>query len=204
MKFTKDMFCIAYLFLHCNGSIEAAEEEKFSGFVDMYNEAVDDYDKIESEDIRSGANDLLEENSNVRKCIFGVIDENYFDYEEKVSLLWLLVSMAYADGNCDTVEENLLQRVFGKLALEDDTILLELKDTAETLLAIERKLDTIRGTKCFAVNMQDTQVCSPSHSKESGLIYEWSEQNNANIYSECKKEQEYALSSVEALTTQGE
>lgn len=139
MKFTEDMFRIACLFLHRNGDMGKYEKQKFCSFVDAFNGTADEWDRIAAKEIISDVEEQLEDDDDIEQNIADMIDGTYFDYEEKVSLVWLLVNMAYADGNCDDTEKDLLQYVFDEAEIEDESILMELEDTAETLLAIEAK-----------------------------------------------------------------
>lgn len=142
MEMNKTMFSIAYLFLHCDGNLSPSEEQKFDEFIASARYVSDDAKNEVVATTKAALNKAFDE-SDIPKIVHEeiqrVIDDRgrYFSYEEKISCLWLLVNMAYADGECSATEEDLLRFVFRKFALADKSILLDFEDTARTLLALE-------------------------------------------------------------------
>lgn len=104
-----------------------------------------------------GLKGALKEKYYAQKVIEEFVSDSCYDTEEKLSFIWLLVNMAYANGECDSKEKELLEYVFEKLVTEDlsddeadevanKALLAEFMDTAVALLAIEKKREYVHGT----------------------------------------------------------
>lgn len=169
MELSEEMISIVYLFMNCDGKITEEEKEKFGFFVDELNKNL--YSKVdmneiihECENIFNTAFDKNDLPNVIEQKIKEIIRYAYFSYEEKISLLWLLVDISYADGNCAESEKKLMRSIFHMLELTDKSILYDLEDTAKAELAIEsrreeaKRLDYETGKKLMEELEEEQKV----------------------------------------------
>lgn len=175
MELKEEMFSIVYLFMNCDGNISNEEKNKFSMLVENYNKNAPSWNQInasevafECEKVFNSAFDKDDLPNVIEQKIKEIISYTYFSYEEKISLLWLLVDSAYADGTCAESEKKILRSVFHMLELTDKSILYDLEDTAKAALAIEsrredaKKLDYESGKKIMEELDEEQKVLASS------------------------------------------
>lgn len=149
MNLKKEMISIVYLFMNYDGKITEEEKEKFRFFVDELNKNLHskiDLNKIihECENIFNTAFDKEDLPLVIENNIKKIIESSYFNIQEKISLLWLLVDISYADKNCNDSEKKLLKSIFHMLNLKDKSLLYDMEDTAKAALLIETKRESAK------------------------------------------------------------
>lgn len=198
MELKEEMFSIVYLFMNCDGNISDEEKEKFSLLLENYNKTA--FSSIFITDIIVACKRVFDSAFDkddlpnvIEQKIKEIIRYTYFSYEEKISLLWLLVDFAYADGTCAESEKKLLRSIFHMLELTDKSILYDLEDTAKAALAIE----TRRNRSWLATWFSPTQSGNGDAKK---LDYE----TGKKLLEELDEEQNVLVKSINELIEEGE
>lgn len=198
MELKEEMFSIVYLFMNCDGNISDEEKEKFSLLLENYNKTafssifITDI-IVACERVFDSAFDKDDLPNVIEQKIKEIIRYTYFSYGEKISLLWLLVDFAYADGTCAESEKKLLRSIFHMLELTDKSILYDLEDTAKAALAIE----TRRNRSWLATWFSPTQSGNGDVKK---LDYE----TEKKLLEELDEEQNVLVKSINELIEEGE
>lgn len=198
MELKEEMFSIVYLFMNCDGNISDEEKEKFSLLLENYNKTA--FSSIFITDIIVACKRVFDSAFDkddlpnvIEQKIKEIIRYTYFSYGEKISLLWLLVDFAYADGTCAESEKKLLRSIFHMLELTDKSILYDLEDTAKAALAIE----TRRNRSWLATWFSPTQSGNGDAKK---LDYE----TGKKLLEELDEEQNVLVKSINELIEEGE
>lgn len=160
MDSKKLMLKFAYFFLIADGKITDEENAKFDEILvsmtkdsngdvkksiieecnQILSQSVDEMDRYEV--IREEFERLLPEISD-RNGSWGDFESLFTRYQELEKkdfkkLLWMCVNISYADGVCSQIEERLLRFLTRRLKI-DISLLLEMEDSAQTLIALEKK-----------------------------------------------------------------
>lgn len=131
IRVTKEMLKCAYFMMSADGKITLSELQKFDTFGRQYYAFTNERDSIISECAekinRLGIKKATE------PCLPTWLDDN-----QKRYLLWILVNIAYADGEYAAAEKELVHYAAKEMEM-DESLVLEMEDSAETLLALKEK-----------------------------------------------------------------
>ncbi|MCM1128365.1 MAG: TerB family tellurite resistance protein [Alistipes senegalensis] len=143
---TKDMLKCAYFMMSADGKITLPELQKFELFCEEYpgsdwaqNSIISECDE---EIARHGVYVAT------KKLLLACLDD-----EQKRYLLWILVNIAYADGEYAAAERELLRYAAKEMEM-DESLVLEMEDSAETLLALKEKEKWMAGRKTGQANLE--------------------------------------------------
>lgn len=141
---TKNMLKCAYFMMSADGKITPSELQKFDIFGKEYDEFENDRNSIisecEEEIKRLGIKEAI------KSCLPGAKNSSLFAFLEllltkdhhKRYMLWMLVNIAYADGEYAAAEKELVRYAAKEMEM-DESLVLEMEDSAETLLALKKK-----------------------------------------------------------------
>jgi hypothetical protein len=148
---------VAYLFLSLDNKVDKTALRKIDELGNDMDNYSDKKDKIigECEDLISqsfdstdrydvifeGINKIVGNSSNQP---FGLLGHPK-DYVDKKQCLWILVNLAYFDGSYTDSERKLIRALVRKWEI-DKSILIEMEDTAETLIELNKHKTWIKTT----------------------------------------------------------
>lgn len=134
---TKEMLKCAYFMMSADGKITLSELQKFDTFGRQYYAFESERDRIikdcEEEIKQQGINEAM------KSCLqYGCQPWIWIRSNQKRYVLWILVNIAYADGEYAAAERELVRYAAKEMGM-NESLVLEMEDSAETLLALKEK-----------------------------------------------------------------
>jgi hypothetical protein len=114
--------------------------ENFSGFKESKDAIIGECNRVVGQSIDGDDRyDVISDGINK------IVDSMYMNDPEKKQLLWMLESLAWYDGKCTAGEKKFIRTLARKWEM-DKSLLFEMEDTAETLVALDNYRNWIRTT----------------------------------------------------------
>jgi hypothetical protein len=139
---------ICYLFLSLDEPMTKANllkftlmGENFSGFKESKEAIIAECNRVISKSIDSD-----DRYDAISEGIEKIVDSMYPNNVEKKQLLWMLETLAWYDGTCTANEKKLIRTLMRKWEDIDSSVLIEMEDAAETLVAVDNYRSWIQTT----------------------------------------------------------
>lgn len=209
MEYSEDMFKIAYLFIKHTYLIGMKERRVFKSYIEEYNKSSSSYE-LSFNEIKTEMKEEIKECKGVRKCIDSKIKEfvDCSSDNEKRTLIWLLINIAYANKECDIREKVALEHIYDKLQEneeeeesaididENDSFLCKVKWFFNfIIMSIKKKMKKV--DRSILYELMDCALTLLIIDKKRSLIK--GDVNEVDMSKEYKRESKVIIESIEML-----